>query len=96
MRQGPTTRSNSFAAKITRQRPVSGVLSHKQPIAPRRLRKLRIKELRDAAERILYRAEVLRAEARRLVKMAEREEAKLARKPRSAAAPTAKALRRRG
>ncbi len=75
-------RSNTLTslAEITRRRPVSGDVSGKLAATPSEIRKFRVEELR-AADRLVRRAEVLRAEAKRLLKMAEREEAKLTRNP---------------
>ncbi|MFK4522171.1 hypothetical protein ABIF90_000152 [Bradyrhizobium japonicum] len=85
---------------IRRRRPVSGDLSGKLAATTSEIRKFRIKELRAAADRLVRRAEALRVEAKRLIKIAEREEAKLTREsrrnPRSPAARRPRALRRRG
>ncbi|KGT77142.1 hypothetical protein MA20_21235 [Bradyrhizobium japonicum] len=93
------TQSHSPPDKITRRRG-SGDLSGKLAATPSEIRKFRVRELRAAAARLVRRADVLRAEAKRLLEMAEREKAKLARtprrKPRSAATTPAKRLRRRG
>ncbi|MBR0883784.1 hypothetical protein ABIF65_004317 [Bradyrhizobium japonicum] len=100
MRQSPSPNTKALKSQITRGRLVSGALSGKCAPTPQEFRELRIKELRAAAAQLVRRAEVLRAEAERLIKIAEREKAKLARKRRgptqSAAAPSAKALRHPG
>ena len=92
----PTPRSDDLPGEIRRRRPVSGDLSGKLAATSSEIRKFRIKELRAAADRLIRRAEALRVEAKRLLKIARREEAKLARaprrNPRSAAARRPKAL----
>ena len=92
----PTPRSDDLPGEIRRRRPVSGDLSGKLTETSSEIRKFRIKELRAAADRLVRRAEALRVEAKRLLKIARREEAKFARaprrNPRSAAARRPKAL----
>ena len=92
----PTPRSDDLPSEIRRRRLVSGDLSGKLTETSSEIRKFRIKELRAAADRLVRRAEALRVEAKRLLKIARREEAKFARaprrNPRSAAARRPKAL----
>ena len=65
----PTPRSDDCPGEIRRRRPVSGDLSGKLTATSSEIRKFRIKELRAAADRLVRRAEALRVEAKRLLKI---------------------------